>query len=46
MIKLLKANLSRSGEILPRPPRAVNNFFFDLYNSFTIIPDPAIVKIL
>ena len=27
MVMLPKANLSRSGEILPRPPGAVNNFF-------------------
>nr|DAT53847.1 MAG TPA: hypothetical protein [Caudoviricetes sp.] len=34
MVKLHRTNLSRSGEILPRSPGAVNNFF----SIFTIPP--------
>lgn len=40
MVMLPKANLS--GEILPRPPGAVNKFF----SIYTIPPHPAIMEIL
>ena len=46
MVVLSKANLSRSGEILPRPPGDVNNFF----SIYTISPqlsrNPAIMEIM
>lgn len=46
MVVLPKANLPRSGEILPRPPGAVNNFF----SIYTIPPqlsrNPAIMEIM
>ena len=46
MVKLPLTNLSRSGEILPHPPEAVNNFF----SIYTIPPQlsryPANVEIM